>query len=393
MELNPLFNISFHEDAGGRPGALVCSYKATASRTPTGIFYLGAELNEYSVAFANPCALVEGWVAIEGFGGDPQCWFLWMSAGSGGSWCEGCGTGPQDMDLAMCLLGTPGGVFGACCDDATGTCTDGAEISECTAPGLRFAPDTLCDDLDPPCGVVVGACCFEEEECAVEQEEACLAAGGAWLGDGTLCVHCPCAVGCPEGGIAEGEVDCFDGYVDDFNGGCDASPPAYSTIEIGDTVCGTSGIYDDGDGGDVDWYQVSVDEATELFWTVEAEFQPRLWIIDGTEGCPGTILTTAATLECTELTLWWPVGPGTYWLVVVPNVFADSSACGGAYAATLSAPCPPDLDGDGNVGTSDLLELLAAWGPNPGHPADFDGDGDVGTADLLALLANWGPCF
>jgi hypothetical protein len=56
------------------------------------------------------------------------------------------------------------------------------------------------------------------------------------------------------------------------------------------------------------------------------------------------------------------------------------------------AVCPADLDGDGNVGTSDLLELLSAWGPNPGHPADLDGNGTVGTADLLELLSSWGPC-
>ena len=54
--------------------------------------------------------------------------------------------------------------------------------------------------------------------------------------------------------------------------------------------------------------------------------------------------------------------------------------------------CAGDIDGDGNVGTSDLLALLAAWGPNRGHAADLNGDGTVGTADLLALLAVWGPC-
>ncbi|MCH8211725.1 MAG: hypothetical protein IIB99_10180 [Planctomycetes bacterium] len=51
-----------------------------------------------------------------------------------------------------------------------------------------------------------------------------------------------------------------------------------------------------------------------------------------------------------------------------------------------------DLDGTGDVGVKDLLILLGAWGPNPGHPADFDGDGNVGVPDLLALFANWGPC-
>jgi hypothetical protein len=52
-----------------------------------------------------------------------------------------------------------------------------------------------------------------------------------------------------------------------------------------------------------------------------------------------------------------------------------------------------DLNGDGSVGTADMLALLAEWGPAaPGEPADFDGDGEVGTSDFLRLLAEWGPC-
>lgn len=56
-------------------------------------------------------------------------------------------------------------------------------------------------------------------------------------------------------------------------------------------------------------------------------------------------------------------------------------------------PCPADLDGDGNVGLSDLLALLAAWGSKPNGPPDLDGDGNVGLGDLLILLADWGPCL
>ena len=54
---------------------------------------------------------------------------------------------------------------------------------------------------------------------------------------------------------------------------------------------------------------------------------------------------------------------------------------------------PGDLDGDGQVGASDLLILLANWGPCPPKgdcPADLNDDGSVGAADLLILLSNWG---
>jgi bacillopeptidase F len=54
--------------------------------------------------------------------------------------------------------------------------------------------------------------------------------------------------------------------------------------------------------------------------------------------------------------------------------------------------CPADIDGDGAVGVTDFLALLAAWGPNPGHPADIDGDGEVGINDFLELLSGWGAC-
>lgn len=54
--------------------------------------------------------------------------------------------------------------------------------------------------------------------------------------------------------------------------------------------------------------------------------------------------------------------------------------------------CPGDFDGDGSIGTPDLLQLLASWGDCPGCPQDLDGNGAVDTLDLLEFLASWGPC-
>lgn len=55
-------------------------------------------------------------------------------------------------------------------------------------------------------------------------------------------------------------------------------------------------------------------------------------------------------------------------------------------------PCPQDLDGSGDVGVTDLMDVIVAWGRNPGHPADFDGDGYVNVGDLVAVINAWGPC-
>ncbi len=68
---------------------------------------------------------------------------------------------------------------------------------------------------------------------------------------------------------------------------------------------------------------------------------------------------------------------------------ASLSVATAGHAGTL---CPWDCNaagGDGTVGISDFLLLLAQWG-GPGS-CDIDGGG-VGITDFLGLLANWGPC-
>lgn len=54
-----------------------------------------------------------------------------------------------------------------------------------------------------------------------------------------------------------------------------------------------------------------------------------------------------------------------------------------------------DVDGDGHVGSADLLLLVPTWGLSVGaagyNPAcDIDGDGAVNVVDLLKLATNWG---
>jgi len=57
------------------------------------------------------------------------------------------------------------------------------------------------------------------------------------------------------------------------------------------------------------------------------------------------------------------------------------------------ATCIADLDGDLAVGFTDLISVLAAWGPcGVICCEDFDASGDVGFTDLLKVLSCWGPC-
>ncbi|MCP3903690.1 MAG: hypothetical protein GY715_08660 [Planctomycetes bacterium] len=56
-------------------------------------------------------------------------------------------------------------------------------------------------------------------------------------------------------------------------------------------------------------------------------------------------------------------------------------------------PCLPDLDGSGDVGFGDILQIIGAWGPCSGAcPQDLSGNGQVDFADILVVIGSWGPC-
>jgi len=93
-----------------------------------------------------------------------------------------------------------------------------------------------------------------------------------------------------------------------------------------------------------------------------------------------------------ELSVPEAAAPGLYLCQVYLGAHEQSSFDTASFELTVTVA--GDVDGDGDVDTSDLLALLAAWGdcppPPEDCPADFDQDGDVDTTDLLTLLANWG---
>jgi hypothetical protein len=68
-----------------------------------------------------------------------------------------------------------------------------------------------------------------------------------------------------------------------------------------------------------------------------------------------------------------------------------------AISAGPTLACTADLDDDGNVGFTDLTQMLGGWGPCGDFPfigceEDVTNDAEVGFADLTTLLGRWGPC-
>ena len=78
--------------------------------------------------------------------------------------------------------------------------------------------------------------------------------------------------------------------------------------------------------------------------------------------------------------------------ILPPPRFWEVSQDSNSVALRVGPIIVGDLDGNGLVGVSDLLILLASWGACAdcgACPADLDGDCKIGLSDLLILLANW----
>ena len=71
----------------------------------------------------------------------------------------------------------------------------------------------------------------------------------------------------------------------------------------------------------------------------------------------------------------------------VPNI---EWAMPDAYPVGPETPsCPSDLDGNGSVGSDDILLLLASWDSPEG---DVNGDGNTDVSDVLQMIGDWGDC-
>ncbi|MFH1747205.1 MAG: hypothetical protein ABIG44_09205 [Planctomycetota bacterium] len=176
-----------------------------------------------------------------------------------------------------------------------------------------------------PCVEPRGACCFGQYECEVLTCEECYYQGGDYMGDFTTCYPDPCP--CME----EGEPYCHDEYVDNYNGGCNSDPPVFSYISCGEKVCGTGGtfLYQGLNYRDTDWYEIWVDEITEISWSAQGMSPQQIAIIQpgpAADPCLDfVVLAMAYSNECEPVTVSAIVPPGNYWLFAATNAYSGWS--------------------------------------------------------------------
>ena len=163
------YDLIVWDDVGGAPGAPIMTLAtALVSETPTGRTWFGRPEFWLEVAVA-PTVIPAGtyWLemhvvgpenafamahANDGIGAEIIGAPVWVNYEDFGGLQPGIIVFGVDYGLNFCL--TEGGeVIGACCNEDTGDCTDNVNVFDCPT-GYRFEANTLCSELDPPCGEV-----------------------------------------------------------------------------------------------------------------------------------------------------------------------------------------------------------------------------------------------
>ncbi|MCC6358588.1 MAG: hypothetical protein IT450_07590 [Phycisphaerales bacterium] len=215
--------------------------------------------------------------------------------------------------------------------------------------------DTAVMVLDGCGGDVLGC---NDDSCGLQSQ---LAVGGLTIGNTYLV-----AVGGYNGGAGEftllltcdipqcdgaearpGDVEENEGgdcHLDSFNGGCNSTPPVFSSIDCNQSVHGTSGTSAAIAYRDTDWWRFTVanGDSRIAYWTVTAEFPVLIGFLrtdcPQTDFIEGTAMTAPA---CTEITSTVRLPAGDYVAFVAPSTFTGVP-CGSEYRGSLICmPCCP----------------------------------------------------
>ena len=221
-------------------------------------------------------------------------------------------------------------------------------------------------------------------------------------GDYTLSFR-PQIPDCPPGSYEEQEPVPFDNFIA-LNGGtndaCVFGGLQPEDVDLGDTICGTTGTYFESafaaNFGDQDFYRFNLAQPT----VVEYEF-----ISTASLQAIATTTPLPATNFCSILTAGGPnaasqAGEFGYLRVALPagehsinmlqSQFAASGlASGTPYILSINEyTCKADTNLDGNVSPADFTAWIAAYN-SQGVVCDQNGDGNCTPADFTAWIANY----
>ncbi len=147
----------------------------------------------------------------------------------------------------------------------------------------------------------------------------------------------PCDVICV--GVPEGEPTCYDGYDDQYNGGCSSLTWSYIQAGLDPIVyCGESGIftYEGSLYRDSDWYLIYPCGGVPITVTVEAEFPVLLGFVDLRGGCENMYLYSyVQTDECEPAVLLEYLPAGQFAVFVSTDMWDPQYECGVEYSLTV----------------------------------------------------------
>ena len=167
----------------------------------------------------------------------------------------------------------------------------------------------------------------------------------------------PFRITCPVGAGDEGEPVCQDGYLDNYDAGCNSDPPTFISPYRGSLgnldcqqgtayLCGTYGtyLYQGLEYRDTDWYQVVLQGNSHIKYQAVGEAPTTIFLLNGSAGCGGLSFICGSdgqpgdTLTCeADLTA------GTYWLFIATTDFAGVP-CGSKYLISVTqSACPQPI--------------------------------------------------
>lgn len=136
----------------------------------------------------------------------------------------------------------------------------------------------------------------------------------------------PCCIDCPPDGVHENEPELQDGYVDNYNGGCNSEPAVFQPLAPGQDgcvdLCGISGWYqmESSNYRDTDWFEI-LGTGEEISIELTAEYPIQLYVL--LPDCSDIVIVAEAqglSYNLIEIVLPSVAGQ-VYWVWVGPQEF------------------------------------------------------------------------